>query len=486
MNYLDLSIEELHALLVNKTVTPLMLAKEAIELAKKDTNNAFETILEKEALEYAATLTDVEEDNVFWGIPYVAKDNFSTKGILTTASSNILHDYIPVFDATVIKKLKDAKAVLIGKVTLDELAMGGTGTTGHLGVTYNPYDPSHTYMVGGSSCGSASAVASGIVPFSLGSDTGDSVRKPASYAGLVGIKPTWGRISRYGLFPFAPSLDHVGYFTRNVKDSALLLNLLAGRDELDSTSSTKAVENYLDYLNVDVKTKKVAVLKTVVEGVESKEVLDSFNKTIEILRKKGVQVDYVDFPYDLLKSILAVYLVISSAEATSNNANLDGIKFGLREGDEKSYQEVMFNARTKGFSELIKRRFVLGSYSLYKVNLDKLFAPAQKARRLIVNKINELFETYDAIYNPAVAEVRNPIAGRKDKSELFNIVENVMAIGNFGGFPSLTLPIGLDNNFPYGANITCRPFDEITLFALSSAIEEETNLKDLTVRKVGL
>ena len=196
--------------------------------------------------------------------------------------------------------------------------------------------------------------------------------------------------------------------------------------------------------------------------------------------------DYVDFPYDLLKSILAVYLVISSAEATSNNANLDGIKFGLREGDEKSYQEVMFNARTKGFSELIKRRFVLGSYSLYKVNLDKLFAPAQKARRLIVNKINELFETYDAIYNPAVAEVRNPIAGRKDKSELFNIVENVMAIGNFGGFPSLTFPIGLDNNFPYGANITCRPFDEITLFALSSAIEEETNLKDLTVRKVGL
>ena len=237
MRYLDLSIEELHALLVKGEVTPLDLTKEAIELAKNDTNNAFEYICEKEAIEFASTLLVPEEDNVFWGIPYVAKDNISTKGILTTASSNILKDYVPVFDASIIKKLKNAKAVLIGKTTLDVLAMGGTGTTGHLGVTYNPYDPSHTYMVGGSSCGSASVVANSIVPFALGSDTGDSIRKPSSYAGLVGLKPTWGRISRFGLFPFAPSLDHVGYFTRNVKDSAHVLNLLAGRDELDSTAS---------------------------------------------------------------------------------------------------------------------------------------------------------------------------------------------------------------------------------------------------------
>ena len=231
MNYLDLSIEELHELLVKREVTPYELTKQAIALAKEDTNNAFEYICEKEALEFASSLTEPEVDNVFWGIPYVAKDNISTKGIFTTASSNILTGYVPVFDATVIRKLKNAKAVLIGKATLDELAMGGTGTTGHLGVTYNPYDPTHTYMVGGSSCGSAAAVARSIVPFALGSDTGDSIRKPSSYAGLVGLKPTWGRISRFGLFPFAPSWDHVGYFTRNVKDSALLLNLLAGRDD---------------------------------------------------------------------------------------------------------------------------------------------------------------------------------------------------------------------------------------------------------------
>ena len=292
MDYLSLTIEELHKCLVNKEITPLELTKLAIEKAKKDTNNAFETICEKEALEFASTLKDVEEDN------------FSTKNILTTASSNILKDYVPVFDATVIEKLKNAKAVLIGKTTLDELAMGGTGTTGHLGKTFNPYDETHQYMIGGSSCGSAAAMASAIVPFALGSDTGDSVRKPASYAGLVGFKPTWGRISRYGLFPFAPSLDHVGFFTRSVKDSAYALNLLAGRDNKDSTSSTKEVEDYTKELDKPLTNKKVCVLKPVYDSLQEGIVKDGFNKSMDYLKECGIEVDIVDFDEKLLFAVL--------------------------------------------------------------------------------------------------------------------------------------------------------------------------------------
>ena len=259
MSYLDCGIVAIHEALVAKKTTPLELAKEALARAKASQDNAFEKILEKEALEFASTLIEPEADNLLWGIPFVAKDNFSTKGIETTASSNVLNGYVPLFDATVIAKLKAAKCVLIGKSTMDELAMGGTGTTGHKGITYNPYDPTHTRMIGGSSCGSAAAVASGIVPFALGSDTGDSVRKPASFGGLVGMKPTWGRVSRYGLFPFAPSLDHVGFFTRSVEDSAILLNALSGRDDMDFTSSFKPVEDYTGDLKVPLKGKKIAV-----------------------------------------------------------------------------------------------------------------------------------------------------------------------------------------------------------------------------------
>lgn len=486
MSYLDKNIVELHNLLVEKKVTPLILATEAIEKAKKDPNNAFETILEKEALEFAKTLVEPEKDNLFWGIPYVAKDNFSTKDILTTASSNILKDYVPVFDATVIKKLKEAKAVLIGKTTLDELAMGGTGTTGHLGATYNPYDPEHKYMVGGSSCGSAAAVAGGIVPFALGSDTGDSIRKPASYAGLVGYKPTWGKISRYGLFPFAPSLDHVGFFTRSVLDAAYSLNLLQGKDYNDSTSSFLPNEDNTEDIDKGIEGMKIAVLKPIINSVHEKVILDAFDKTVEGLRKAGATVDYIDFDEDLLNAIYPTYMVISCAEATSNNANLDGIKFGMRIGGENTYQEVMMKARTAGFSELIKRRFVIGSYSLFKDNQKYLFLRAQKARHMIVRKINEVFETYDAIYLPCVAKVRNPFeGGYSDKlSSTYLVAENHLAIGNFGGLPSISLPIGLDNKFPFDANLTAKAHEDKKLLRIAYALEKITSLKDLSVEKV--
>ena len=484
MSYLDLTIKEMHQALVDKKVTPLELTLEAIKRAKEDNNNAFETILEKEAIEIASNLKEPEVDNIFWGIPVGIKDNFSTKGILTTGSSEILRDYVPVFNATVVQKLLDAHAVPIAKTTLDELAMGGTGTTGHKGITYNPYDPSHTRLVGGSSCGSAAMVSNAIVPFALGSDTGDSVRKPASYAGLVGFKPTWGRISRFGLFPFAPSLDHVAYFTRSVEDSALSLSLLAGRDNHDATSSTKPVEDYAKNINNPIKGVKIAVLREVVDSIDDKNILEAFNNTIKELKKQGAVVEYVDFSIKLLESIYPTYMVISCAEATSNNANLDGIKFGPRyEAD--TYTDVMIKARTKGFCELIRRRFIIGSFALMRENQNDLFLRAQKARRLIVNRTNEILSDYDFIYVPAAPSIAPKFSDSSDRlSNNYLIADNILVLGNFAGLPSLTLPIGKENNMPVGANVMGRAFEETKVFNVAKAIENIVGLANMSAREV--
>lgn len=484
MNYLDLTIEEMHQALVDKKVTPLELTLEAIKRAKEDNNNAFETILEKEAIEIASNLKEPEVDNIFWGIPVGIKDNFSTKGILTTGSSEILRDYVPVFNATVVQKLLDAHAVPIAKTTLDELAMGGTGTTGHKGITYNPYDPSHTRLVGGSSCGSTAMVSNAIVPFALGSDTGDSVRKPASFAGLVGFKPTWGRISRFGLFPFAPSLDHVAYFTRSVDDSALALSLLAGRDNNDATSSTKPVENYIENINKSIQGKKIAVLHEVIDSIDDKDVLKAFDETIEELKKQGATIEVVDFGVKLLESIYPTYMVISCAEATSNNANLDGVKFGPRyEAD--TYTDVMIKSRTNGFGELIRRRFIIGSFALMRENQNDLFLRAQKARRLIVNRTNEILRDYDFIYVPAAPNIAPKISDSSDRlSNNYLIADNILVLGNFAGLPSITLPIGKKENMPFGANVMGRAFEEANVFNIAKAIENITGLRNMSAREV--
>ncbi|MCI1245304.1 MAG: aspartyl/glutamyl-tRNA amidotransferase subunit A [Bacilli bacterium] len=478
MSHLDSSIKDIHAALVAKEITPLELTEEALKRAHEDKSNAFEMICDEEAKAFAATLTEPEADNPLWGIPYVAKDNFSTKGIETTASSDILTGYVPVFDATVIKKLKAAKAVMIAKSTLDELAMGGTGTTGHKGKTYNPNDPSHGRMIGGSSCGSAAAVAEGVAPFALGSDTGDSVRKPASYAGLVGMKPTWGRISRYGLFPFAPSLDHVGYFTRDVYGAAVLLDVLAGRDLHDGTSSEKPVEKYEADLDRPVKGMKVAILKDIVDSITDKGLRRHFDASVKALEGEGVTVDYVGFGRDLLSSLYATYIVISCAEATSNDANLDGIKFGPFRGG-KTYQEVMYNARTKGFSEFIKRRFVIGSYCLMRENQEELFLRAQRNRAKIVEKVNAILKDHDFIYVPAAPGVAPLFTQVSDKlSDEYLMADNHLCLGNFAGLPSITLPLCYENGLPIGVNFMGRAFEERKLFQMSAAFERLSGLAE--------
>ncbi|MBR3674882.1 MAG: aspartyl/glutamyl-tRNA amidotransferase subunit A [Bacilli bacterium] len=481
MSYLDLSLKELHEALVEKKVTPLELTEEALKRAHENKDNAFEFIDDEGAKAFAASLTEPEKDNPLWGIPYFSKDNYSTKGIPSTASSDILNGYIPVYDATVITKLREAKAVLLGKTTLDELAMGGTGTTGHLGITYNPWDPSHKRGIGGSSCGSAAAVAASIVPFALGSDTGDSVRKPASLSGLVGMKPTWGRISRYGLFPFAPSLDHVAYFSRDVYSSAVLLDVLSGRDIHDSTSSTKPVERYEEDLDKPVAGMKIAVIKEIVDSISDEEIKKHFENSIKAAKEQGIAVDFVSFDKKLLESIYITYMVISCAEATSNDANLDGIKFGPYQGG-KSYQEVMFNARDKGFSELIKRRFVIGSYCLMRENQEELFLRAQRNRAKIVEKVNEILKDYDFIYLPAAPSVAPLFENVSDKlSDEYLMADNHLVLGNFAGLPSITLPLFFKEGLPVGINIMGRAFEEKKLFQIAAAFERASGLANVSI-----
>ncbi len=479
MGYMSKGLLEIHKAIISGEVTPLELVKEAVSLALNDENNAFEYICANEAMERVKHLDSTKKDSLLYGVPIVIKDNYSTKDIPTTASSNILNGYVPIFSSEVVLRLEAEGAIVIGKATMDEMAMGGSGTTGHLGMTYNPWDKSHKRIIGGSSSGSAAAISAGITPISIGSDTGDSVRKPASYAGLVGFKPTWGRISRYGLFPFATSLDHVAYFTRNVFDSAYLLNVLAGRDDKDASSSFVKVDDYTKGLSKSIKGRKIAVIKCVVDSITNETIIDTFNKTTDYLRSKGAIVDVVEMDSKLLKAIYPTYFIISSSESTSNTACLDGIKFGNRiEG--KTFEEVMINTRTKGFSSRIKRRFVIGSFSLFKENQQELFVRAQKCRRMIVNAFNKVFEEYDAIYCPASPSIA-PIVGSysNNLSNEYLIADNYLAYGNMGGYPSITIPIGFENNMPFGGNLSAKPFQESLLLNIASVLEEGTGLKDL-------
>lgn len=472
------TILDLRKDLEENKVTSEELFKESNLKAHKyqDEFNSFVTIIDEYKKE--------ESDSLLNGIPYALKDNFSTKGILSTSSSNILKDYVPVYDATAYKKLKDAGAVLVGKTVLDELAMGGTGTTGHTGIVRNPWNKEH--QIGGSSAGSAAAVALGIVPFALGSDTGDSIRKPAAFGGVVGFKPTYGRISRYGLFAFASSLDHVGCFTRCVRDAAIVTDILKGQDERDMTSLPDEDIKYIDMIDNDIKGKKLFYIKELTDeelykdaGEETLEILKKFKETIEKCKSIGFVVEEVSFDEKLLKAIYPAYMTISCAEATSNNSNLTGIPFGPR-GEGDNINEIMFDARTKGFSELIKRRFILGSYILQKENQERLFKNAGRLRRIIVDKMNELYKTYDAMILPASGGVAPTFDSSIDRmSDRYLMLENHMAIGNFGGFPSITIPNGLVSGMPIGINITGRQFEDGLTLNIANKIEEELGFKGL-------
>ena len=478
MEYMSKSIEEIHEALKNNEVTVDELINESLEKSKKlqEKCNAFVTILD-----------DVKSvpvtDNLLSGIPYGVKDNYSTKGVLSTGSSNTLKDYVPFFTATAISNLEKSGAVMVNKTVLDEFGMGGTGTTGHTGVVRNPWDL--TRMCAGSSSGSACAVAAGVYPYATGSDTGDSIRKPAAYCGIVGYKPTYGMISRYGLFAFASSLDHCGVLTRNVRDAALVVDNMKGIDKYDMTSWDSSSIHLYDSIDGNVAGKKICYIKEICDisnypnaSSELKSHLENFNKTIELARKLGMEVDEVSVDKTLLNAIASCYVVISCAEATSNMSNLTGFIFGPR-GEGKNYIEMMKDYRTKGFSPLIKRRFVIGSYVLQAQNKDRYFFNAQRVRRLLVDAWKKLYEKYDAVILPVGSGPAKHLDGSLDiLDENTTLLEEHLQVGNFGGFPSITIPNGFVDNLPVGVNITSNCYNDVTALNIAYALESEMNYKN--------
>ena len=478
MNY---GIIKLHEMLKNNETTVEELVNDSLKKAHElqEKCNAFVTIMDDTKVEV--------NDNLLSGIPYGIKDNYSTKGILSTGSSNTLKDYVPFFDATAVANLKKNGAVGIAKTALDEFGMGGTGLTAHTGIIKNPWDT--TRICGGSSAGSACSVAYGVYPYALGSDTGDSIRKPAGYCGIVGYKPTYGMISRFGLFPFASSLDTCGVLTRSVEDAAIVVDGMKGIDENDQTSWNSSNINLYNDLSKDVKGKKLFYIKEITDisnyphaSNELKVHLENYQKALEKLRNIGVTVEEVSIDKTLLSVIPGVYVCISCAEATSNMSNLTGISFGPR-GNGENVMDMIKDYRTKGFSPLIKRRFVIGSYVLQKENQEKYFINAKRVRRLIVSKMNELFSKYDGLILPVGSGVAPLIEGLNEKvdDDELAILENHLQIGNFGGFPSITIPNGFINGLPVGINITGNCYDDQTVLNLAYALEDLMDYKNMVV-----
>ncbi len=481
---MEKGLVELHEALKEGKVTSEELVQESLKKSKEvqEKYNAFVTILED------AKAGEVTDD-ILSGIPYGIKDNYSTKGILSTGSSNTLKDYVPFFTATAISNLNAHGAIPVNKTVLDEFGMGGTGTTGHTGIVRNPWDKSR--MCAGSSAGSACAVAAGVYPYATGSDTGDSIRKPAAYCGIVGYKPTYGMISRYGLFPFASSLDHCGVLTRSVEDASIVVDAMKGIDKNDMTSWDSHDMHLHDSLTKDVKGMKVCTIKEIADpsmyphaSKELKEHLENFHKTLEHFKELGVEVEEVSVDTTLLNAEPSVYVVISCAEATSNMSNLTGISFGPR-AEADNYIDMMKKYRTEGFSPLIKRRFVIGSYVLQAENKERYFHNAQRVRRLLVNKWKELFKTYDAVVLPVgsgPAKKFDEDADMLDKNTA--VLEEHLQIGNFGGFPSITIPDGFIDDLPVGINITGDCYQDIRVLNLAYALESTMPYKNQIAKEV--
>jgi len=484
MKYMNKSLKEIHEALINKEVTSEELIKESLEKSHQ---------LQKECNAFVSILDDAKPqeitDDILSGIPYGVKDNYSTKGILSTGSSNTLKDYIPFFTATPIENLEKHGAVMVNKTVMDEFGMGGTGTTGHTGTVLNPWDK--TRMCAGSSSGSAAAVAYGVYPYATGSDTGDSIRKPAAYCGIVGYKPTYGMISRYGLFPFASSLDHCGVLTRSVEDAAIVTDAMKGKDKNDMTSWDSSNINLYKSLDKNVKGKKLCYIKEICDiknypdaDENLKAHLKNFMEVLEKTKELGIEIEEVSVDQTLLNAEPSVYVVISCAEATSNMSNLTGFIFGPRAEGNK-YDEEMKNYRTKGFSPLIKRRFVIGSYVLQAQNKDRYFHNAQRVRRLLVDRWNELFKEYDAVILPVGSGPAKKLEGASNiLDKQTQTLEEHLQIGNFGGFPSITIPDGFVENLPVGLNITGKCYDDQNVLNIAYAIESKLNYKNQLAKEV--
>lgn len=433
------------------------------EIMKKLAENPYNAIV---------SVVDVKtsESGLLAGWDVAIKDNFNLIGTLTTASCKILENHESIYTATAVDKLLNEGAHIVAKTSMDELGMGGTNLSAATGPVRNPYDESR--ISGGSSGGSAALVGSHLVRAALGSDTGDSVRKPASYCGAVGVKPTYGRISRYGVIPYASSLDHVGYFTQNVSDAAVMLQALAGRDNRDMTSSFEPLKDYSALLNMDLNGKRIGIFKSVHDTVNDDKFTTPLNELIEKLKSQGAIIVEKTMDLNLLRATLPVYSIISNAEAVANHANLDGVRYGVSyDGD--SLESIMIGTRTAGFTTSIKRRFIFGAYSLNDTNQDEVFNQAKRVRRLIVETYAKFFEDVDVMLTLATSQIAPHIDGpfMEEDNDRYLIMENHMVINNFTGYPSMTLPLSTVDAMPLGINITTQPFTEDVLFGYGKALE---------------
>lgn len=442
--------------------------------------DAFLTLCEENALEQAKAVDEKvakgETLGKFGGIPIAIKDNICTDGIKTSCASKMLYDFIPPYDATVIKKLKEQDAIIIGKTNLDEFAMGSSTENSAFKATKNPWDLER--VPGGSSGGSAAVVSSGMAPVSLGSDTGGSIRQPAAFCGVVGIKPTYGLVSRFGLIAFGSSLDQIGPFARNVEDCALTLEVIQGMDSLDSTSFRgQYKEDYLSTLKDGVKGMKIGVPKEFFQSGLDSEIADSIRKAIETFKALGAEVSEMSLP--VTEEGLSAYYVISSAEASSNLARFDGIRYGYRPEEFGGVDELMEKTRTEAFGKEVKRRIMLGTYVLSSGYYDAYYTRAQKLRRMIKGQFKDAFKKYDLILSPTSPVLPFKV-GEKSSNPLEMYLADIYTINiNLAELPGLSMPCGFSKSgLPIGLQILGPHFGEEKIFKAAYALEQELALKD--------
>lgn len=477
MSLFDHKMRDLHELLQKKEVSVSDLVDESFKRISEVEGKvqAFLTLDEENARNKAKQLDEKlaggDSTGILFGMPIGIKDNIVTKGVRTTCASKILENFDPIYDATVMQKLHNAETVMIGKLNMDEFAMGGSTETSHYQRTYNPWNLD--YVPGGSSGGSAAAVAAGEVPFTLGSDTGGSIRQPAAYCGVVGLKPTYGRVSRFGLVAFASSLDQIGPITRNVEDNAYLLQAISGVDPCDSTSANLPVPNYVEQLTGDVKGLRIAVPKEYLgEGVQAS-VRNAILEALKVLEKLGATWEEVSLPHS--KYGVATYYLLASSEASSNLARFDGIRYGYRAQGAENLIDLYKKTRSEGFGDEVKSRIMLGTFALSSGYYDAYYKKAQQVRTLIKQDFEKVFEEYDVIVGPTAPTPAFKIGAQID-DPLTMYANDLLTIPvNLAGVPGISVPCGFDNGLPMGLQIIGKHFDEATVYRVAHAFEQATD-----------
>jgi aspartyl-tRNA(Asn)/glutamyl-tRNA(Gln) amidotransferase subunit A len=475
MSLFQHGVEKLHKLIVNKEIRPSELVAESFQKINSldEKVQAFLTLNEEAAMEYAKSLDDASpSESKLFGLPIGIKDNIVTKNLRTTCASKILHNFDPIYDATVVQKLQQAGTITVGKLNMDEFAMGSSNENSGFKPVRNPWNLD--YVPGGSSGGSAAAVASGEVLFTLGSDTGGSIRMPASYCGVVGLKPTYGRVSRFGLVAFASSLDQIGPITRNVKDNAYLLEAICGLDKMDSTSANVEVPKFSEALTGDIKGLKIAVPKEYLgEGV-SEEAKGAVLAALKELEKLGATWEEVSLPHS--KYALATYYLLSSSEASANLARFDGVRYGHRSDSATNLIELYKQSRAEGFGDEVKRRIMLGTFALSSGYYDAYYKKAQQVRTLIKQDFENIFAKYDVIIGPSTPTPAFKLGENVDDPMTMYVNDILTIPVNLAGVPGISVPCGFAaNGLPLGLQIIGKHFDESTILNVAYAYEQATD-----------